>query len=326
MSVHRIAADAGLHEAGRLWLFAGFTVAAVCGSRWLPAGGPWMALAVVSIAIAVWHGAFDGVLAEETFGPRYGKAWAPVFYGGYLVLGAVVIALWWKAPGLALALFLLYSALHFGTESEQQISLWNMFTGLGAGMVPLAAACHWWPGEVNGIFVTMLRGDAGHGAAITLLAGRLLWPAAGVVAGGALVRMRRRQSGGLGALVLVATELLLFRGCTPLAAFAVFFCLWHTPEHMVSTSLDAAGVFEMRTLWQHLRRGLVPWLLSLGALGVAGWYGRHTVEAYAGLLFVVLSALTVPHMALGELCRRRGNSAMGREDGAYALPRAVSLG
>lgn len=53
---------------GRLLLFTTAAVVARISTHSLPAQWPWSSMAVAAIAIAVWHGAFDGVLAEELFG------------------------------------------------------------------------------------------------------------------------------------------------------------------------------------------------------------------------------------------------------------------
>ncbi len=295
-----------LYGSGRLLVFAAAAVMATGRSRWLPSEGTSMLLAIAAVAVAIWHGAFAGVLAEETLRSRFGARWMPAFYVSYLALGGAVMLLWWTAPVVALSGFLLYSALHFGTETERNLSPARVLLGTATGFVPIAAACHWWPREVEAIFQEMLRGDAAYGAAITALAATALWPIVAVALLGAW------QTSGhhwLEPSLLVATELVLFRWCSPVAAFAVFFCLWHTPEHMVSTSLDPTGKFQGRLLMEHLRRGVGPWLITLAAIVVVCWCGRHDAQTYAGVVFIALSALTVPHMVLAEVCRRYRISA-----------------
>ena len=148
----------------------------------------------------------------------------------------------------------------------------------------------------------MLRDHAASAAPITTLAGRTLWPIVVVALFGALLNDGWHS---WPTLVLVALQLLLFRDCTPVVAFALFFCMWHTPEHMLSTSVDQNGTFQSHLLAQHLLRGIVPWLVSLAGVSGACWLGRHQVGDYIGTVFIALSALTVPHMLLTELCRRQ---------------------
>ena len=70
------------------------------------------ALACVVI-IGLPHGAFDGAIARHL---GYGRGWRGLtsFIGLYLGLAAAVVAFWIWQPGLALGLFLLLSAVHFG--------------------------------------------------------------------------------------------------------------------------------------------------------------------------------------------------------------------
>jgi len=305
-----------LYEPGRLLIFGAATAMAAGGSRWLPASNRgWMLLSISAIALAIWHGAFDGVLAEEALSQRFGAHWRPAFYISYVASAGAVVLLWWTVPVVALAGFLLYSALHFGTETERALSPARVLIGTATGFVPIAAACHWWPQEVAAIFEEMLRGDAAYAAAITALAAKILWPVAAVALWGAWQTRGRRW---VGPSLLVMTELVLFRWCSPVVAFAVFFCLWHTPEHMVSTSLDRTGRFQGRRLAEHLRRGAGPWVTSLTVVAVGCWFGRHEAQAYAGVVFIALSALTVPHMALAEVCGHYGVGSPERRIEGFA--------
>ena len=291
-----------LFVGSRLMVFSLASLLTVAGARWLPDGGWGLWLSVAAILLAIWHGAFDGVLAEKALTPRFGARWRLPFYAAYLSLGAVVLLLWWNVPVIALSAFLLYSAFHFGTEAERDLSPERLVTGLAAGFVPIAAACHWWPQQVATIFGLMLRHQAEFASVLTGVAGRSLWPVV-VVAGFAALRAQGLER--FMSWMLIATELVLFRGCSPVVAFALFFCLWHTPEHMLSTSLDNMGHFRSNHLLKHLRGGLLFWLVSLAGVGLACGLGRHEVLSDIGLLFIALSAFTVPHMALAELCRRQ---------------------
>jgi Brp/Blh family beta-carotene 15,15'-monooxygenase len=106
-------------------------------------------------------------------------------------------------------------------------------------------------------------------------------------------------------LTVLALQALLFAICDPIVAFAAYFCCWHTPEHLVATSVAPAS------LGRNLKAGLVPWLLTLVLLAAFFALGRHEATAYRAEIFILLSALTVPHMALNEL--RRAQFARGKD-------------
>ncbi|WP_419806715.1 Brp/Blh family beta-carotene 15,15'-dioxygenase [Terriglobus sp.] len=305
-----------LYENGRLLVFGCAALAAAVLYRALPDSRGMQVMAMIAIAIAIWHGAFDDVLAVQVLKPRYGTGWKPYFYGGYVALAGGVGLVWWKAPLVMLNLFLLYSALHFGTEMEQQVSVRTMAFGSAAGLVPIAAACHWWPMQVSSIFETMLHQQQVYAWPLTEIIGGALWPLLLVVSVGMLHESFRQR---IRSVLLVGVQLFLFRFCSPVLAFALYFCAWHTPEHMVSTSLDVTGRFQWSRLREHLRRGVYAWLVSLAALAFLCWWARHSLSTIAGLIFVALSALTVPHMVLAEICRRHTETA-GHNTRATVFP------
>jgi len=270
----------------RLLVFALF-VAVAC----LLAMTPVLFAAVfAAISIAVWHGAYDGVLAKPLLEKRLGAAWAASFAAGYILLAAAMVLLWFVSPRLALPAFLLYSAWHFGTESQTgPIKFADAAIGLCTGAIPIAAACYWHMPEATSIFTALLGGHQPFAHEVAFAAGQLIGPVV-LIAGAGRIRL----------LPLIALELILFRQCNPLLAFGVFFCIWHTPEHLLSSAQDCQGRFSLPLMWNQLRSGMVPWLISIAALAVVAARG----VSYASALFIMLSALTVPHMTLNELRRK----------------------
>lgn len=294
----------------RLLLFAGVSAAACVASA--PGGLRGTAIipvALGAVAVAMWHGAYDHVLAEQTVRPALGPRWLPRFLAGYAALAAVTLLGWFLFPVPSLVLFLLYSAWHFGTEPEQFAPRpLPSATALLLGAAPIVAACRWHPGAVAPIFAAMLRGQAHASVPLTHALGAACYPvlvaAALGIAAGWLGRGRAERAGLLG---LLALDIALFAICDPLTAFAVFFCCWHTPEHLLATSLPGPGETLPRRVAANLLAGLLPWALSVGLLGLAFAFGRRDALAWQGELFIALSALTVPHMALNEWRRARSS-------------------
>jgi Brp/Blh family beta-carotene 15,15'-monooxygenase len=264
-------------------------------------------IALIAISIAVWHGAYDGTLARPRFEPWMGRWWFFTFAAGYLLLVGATLIAWHVAPAFALAAFLLYSSWHFGTEQDvERLTLGGAVSGFAYGALTISAACYWHPAQVNTIFRAMLgsSADAAFPLDLIRICAALLWVMVAVAAVGTLLGLRgKAQSTRLALTSLIAVELLLFRCCDPWIAFAVYFCLWHTPEHLVSTSLDGNGHFTPRMMWQNLKAGVPPWIASLAALTALLAFRPQSVTGYASGLFVFLSALTVPHMGLNEMRR-----------------------
>ncbi len=264
-------------------------------------------VALIAIAIAVWHGAYDGTLARPRFEPWIGRWWFPAFASGYLVLVGATLIAWYVAPAPTLVAFLLYSSWHFGTEQDLgRFTPGGAVSGFAFGALPIAAACYWHPDQVRLIFGAMLGSSANTAfpLELTQVCAALLWGFVVLAVLGALLGLRgKAQAIPLSSMCLIAVELLLFWCCNPLIAFAIYFCVWHTPEHLVSTSLDGDYLFRQRIMWQNLRAGIPAWIASLAALAVVLALRPHSLTSYASGLLILLSALTVPHMGLNEMRR-----------------------
>lgn len=302
----------GLFLRERLVLFA---AAVACVSA-LSLGGALRsqlaaALAIAAVAIAMAHGAYDHLQGRRLLQPRFGACWPLLFFSGYAGLLLLTLGGWRLFPLASLLLFLLYSAWHFGLEPERaRPSAVAAVCGFAYGALPILASCRWHAAAVAPIFAQMLGAAAPQAVALTAFLGAALWPAfllAGTgMAAGALGRAPEER---VELLVSIGLNLILFAVCEPLPAFAVFFCCWHTPEHLLATS--APGDLR-RSLAGNLQAAFGPWLLSLAALGGALALAGRGAAAHAGALFVLLSALTVPHMALDEALRFRAGSGWGR--------------
>ncbi len=300
------------------FLFFAAIAAACCAASALQLlrGPAVLAVVLAAIGIAMWHGAYDHVQAGQLLAAPLGRRWLPIFLVGYASLAGLTLLSWWVFPLASLVCFLAYSAWHFGTEPEQAtLSPVSAAAALALGAVPIVAACRWHSAAVMPIFASMLApthalpGEASAQAALlTHAISAACWP---VLAAALLAIVLgafghgRAERGEL--FAVTALQAALFILCDPLIAFAVYFCCWHTPEHLVATSApNLADEPSLRVgLSRNLRAGFVPWLLSLALLAAIFVVGRHQAASYRAEIFIVLSALTVPHMALNELRRAR---------------------
>ena len=292
----------------RLALFAGLTLVC-CGATaaGLSQGPVVLPLALAAIAVAMWHGAYDQVQAEQVLAGPLGRRWLPLFLAGYAVLAGLTFVGWRVAPFASLVLFLLYASWHFGSEAEQRTpSLPGAAAALAMGAVPIVAACRWHGDAVTPIFAQMAGREGALASGLTHVLALCCWPVlATALVGIALGQLGRGRAQKAELLAVLLLQAALFAWCDPLVAFAGYFCCWHTPEHLVATSVAPAS------LSCNLKAGVVPWLLSLLMLAALFTLGRHQAMAYRAEIFILLSALTVPHMALNEL--RRTQFARGKD-------------
>jgi Brp/Blh family beta-carotene 15,15'-monooxygenase len=249
------------------------------------AGTPELALLAVAVFVGTPHGALDARVARAWLRPTLGAQWAVPFIAGYLGLAGLMLALWVAVPVLALALFLLLAAVHFGHHDSPGGKVGSVMV---RGSLPpvLAAASH--PGTMADLFV-LIAGEEGR--LLAALAGGpllLLWLAGAAIT--LVTEGRRSELLALAALFLLAP---------PLVAFSLYFALVHTPRALSASRRPGERLRD-------LLRAALPWSLAALVLAALLWAWLAPQlgpgPAFIRTAFWWLSALTVPHMALHLFC------------------------
>ena len=279
--------------------------AAAVGLLWrpIPLGAQLLILGGGVALTGMPHGALDGRLARTWLRPKLGRSWAVWFTSIYLLLSAAVLAAWLVWPVASLVGFLLISAWHFGSgdaaAADAPPRLWAVESVVRGGLVlSLPAVFH--PAEVGVLFDWLIPATAGGGTGVAAGLAASAWlfiPAA------AAVLLWHAARGH----VFAASELLLlplvFAALPPLLGFAVYFCVWHAPRHLLEW-LDAADAAVLA------RAAFPATAVTLLAMAGAAWWLSAGVAAASvpaatvRVLFVGLSALTVPHMLLDAAAER----------------------
>lgn len=245
------------------------------------------------VLLGVPHGALDPIFAQALPQIKSRTSWA-LFVFAYLLLAALVVALWWYAPTVFLLGFLAISVLHFSGDLATGANFFVRFFYGGAAIV-LPAALH--AAELDRLF-SLLTGPQAAGLVVAALQ-FMVWPwlaALGVV----ILHSARRDA--LLALEVLAVSVLTFTA-TPLLGFTIFFCCMHSPRHILRTQ-----IYADITLQRLAQVALLPMLAVLLMAG-GGWYflpDSPIDERIIQFVFVALAALTVPHMVLVERVRFSG--------------------
>jgi Brp/Blh family beta-carotene 15,15'-monooxygenase len=243
-----------------------------------------MIVAGVCIALlGIPHGALDLHMIT-------GRAQRTIELGIYLFSIALVIAGWMIAPTIMLGFFLLNSAWHFGDCDLQMTSRWKaplaMVYGLAMLVVlidPADPSVSWIIAQLTSTSIEVVQEFSSR--SVRLLAGAIILFVPFAQARSTWVQSLLRSS----CIVVVAAL------TSSLIAFTFYFAMIHA-----FTSMNALRYY-MQTdtpwTWTQVVKAAAPLtLVSLVGIGAGGFFIPSM--SLLSLLFIALSALTLPHSRL----------------------------
>jgi Brp/Blh family beta-carotene 15,15'-monooxygenase len=255
-------------------------------------------LAIVVATLGLPHGALDPWIAKQAGLAKSTKALV-VFNVAYLGLAALVVLIWMWAPVTSLAVFLIISAWHFSGDWQTDVhGALRVSVGLMLLLMPIGFHT-----EQVAMLFTHISGPGGAELARFLAIPPWLLGLA-MAAATAMACWHKRWLAALeylGLLVLAFTT-------APLVYFALYFCLLHSPRHLLGVFRQAGpkvrGTLIYTTLIYTLATlvlaGLLAWLWSAVALD----------SLLLRLVFIGLAAVTVPHMALIAIAHLRARQSI----------------
>lgn len=262
-----------------------FGLAAVAGVRPQPSTTLLVLLAGV-VLLGLPHGALDPRVAAKAFSSGGGRYSAVAFHAVYLAVVLAYGLLWSRFPTVGLTIFLLIASFHFGSDWQPR---GNALTRLAYGLSVVALPSLLHPAEVEGVYAAL---GTTH-APLLVAVSRVLAPVAVAVAGAAAALRIGKSNGDLLEFTAIVTGALLLQ---PLLFFSCYFCLLHSPRHLLETS-EALGITSLRGIVATTLPVVIATILLGGGvyllLPPASWGGRVLT-----VVFVGLASLTVPHMVL----------------------------
>jgi Brp/Blh family beta-carotene 15,15'-monooxygenase len=260
------------------------------------------ALAVGGILIGIPHGAADHLVPFWSAGRGVDPATLTTVLVRYVAVLAVALGALLLLPVPAVWIFLIASGLHFGrgevalaAESAgrpvpslgEDRAVTAAFALVTVGL-PLAA----WPQLSLPALDRLAPGLAATPRAVPAV---VLGAAAVLVPFALLALLRQGRTGQAGELCLLAA---LFATVPPMAAFGVYFGMWHALRHTLRLVLLPGPDGEVDAvvgLSRYLRGAALP-TLAAGALLFVLWHGRGPSVLAAELALLV--GLTAPHLGI----------------------------
>ena len=253
------------------------------------------------IFVGLPHGAFDGAVAMALGWAK--QPWMMlIFIMGYIGLAALVIVVWLAFPSAALIAFLGISLIHFGLgDMIKGAGIEPLVQTIAHGGMVIGGISLFHKGEVDVIFSYLTDGDTAIIWMFVEQASFVIGLALLIYLVMAIARPALRPR-----LLEVVCLGFIFYMLPPLAGFAFYICMVHTPRHLLRVwrQLNQLNFNRQSMMTMAVAFTCASWLAG----GIALWMMPQSMSADAHLLrviFIGLAALTVPHMLLVDGLFRR---------------------
>jgi len=279
----------------RYLLSALLLILALVVPEWIPIIEIPLFVALVG-TVGILHGALDHQVAFRHYGMRTDtKGWV-VFLGGYLGVMALYGLVWYVLPLLALVVFLALSVWHFG---QSDMHGFKMRRGETTMNITRSSAVL---GVMFGLHVDEVQQIVG-----SVLPWHIPIEAGYVMAGGSLLlhitALLRFKPDPLGLALLDTVWLSLVSALLPLLlAFAVYFSLWHSINHLSELRTYLNYSRWTRLVWNGLPFTILA-LIIVAVFALMLPSGSGPME-WVLFLFIAISLMTMPHMLLVDKMMR----------------------
>ena len=239
----------------------------------------WGILAIGFLSVGLAHGALDHLTSQKISSTKQ----LIYFVLSYLLKGALFGIIWWLSSDVALVLFILYSAWHFGQADFKEWNLdqgWQSFLW-GGSLLTVILFFHL--DELSNILkqipnltlINLIHEIPPNGLLLIQV----------LAISSCLILALLNQSTNL---VLTLIYLLLASQLSLLMAFGIYFVLQHSIngwKHL-SVGLDK----DSSVMWKNA----LPF--TIGGAGIMVYFLLFTGENYIGIFFIILSCLSLPHV------------------------------
>ncbi|NBB91111.1 MAG: beta-carotene 15,15'-dioxygenase, Brp/Blh family [Spirochaetes bacterium] len=296
-----------------------FAVASAAGAGWLQSA-QYALLAAGTIVIGIPHGATDNHVYRHVL-PRGGVF---SFYAGYLLIAGLYGLLWALAPTASLLIFLLLSVYHFGQSDLFYIQMRENAAAKKLAYLP-------W-GAFNLVSPILFRYDqaapvieaiVGYDPiAVSAAQAAAPWVSLSllglnvVILGFLFLRRRLGRADLLRELAGFAVLFTLYATAPLYVSFIVYWAFWHSLNSAIEISRTWSGRTAIEQLGAFFRAAVPLSLITFAGMGliflIAGVYGSR--DALIAMFFIIIAAVTLPHMVVMEMLYRRRVGALGSSE------------
>lgn len=264
----------------------------------------------------ILHGANDLLLIENIDTTKQSNGRLKTL-GYYIAVVLTGILLFYTIPHVALLLFIIVSAYHFGEQQWQTIIqhefpkwLVILFQFL-YGFVILLLLFNFHSGEVQNIILNIANISISSPSLFLLL------QISGIVFIGLSAYLFWKREKIRSKLLLEFFYLvlfaILFKSSSLIWGFAIYFVLWHSIPSIIDQIKFLNGSFSMKYFVVYCRAAGIYWFISILGITLI-YYLCKEEQLFNALFFSFLAAITFPHAAvITEMFRGSEKQIKNRE-------------
>ena len=250
---------------------------------------------ILILSFGILHGANDIKLLQVTAASRSKPLTFVRILIYYVVFVLGVAALFYMIPAISLALFILFSAYHFGEQhwiSKITSSSWLIFffyTAYGLIVLLLLFTAH--DEEVSSIVLSITG----------LWIPPFYYPMAlGVTSiiyvAQYVLLFKQIKAKIILELFYLMVFFIIFNTASLLWAFTIFFIIWHAIPSLADQIQFLYGDISKSNFFRYIRSSAVYWGISVVALVLLFIFIEDTGAGFLPFLFSFLAAITFPHV------------------------------
>ena len=252
---------------------------------------------ILILSFGIIHGSNDLKLVERKY-VNLKKSFFIKILSIYVlfVLGTSVI--FYFFPMIALTLFVLFSAYHFGEEhlsnTIKRINVVASFTYLFHGLLLFSIIFYTNYSSVSTIIKEITDIDIPY-----IFFRNFFYISLSLTVISFLLHLKTKTV----TLLKVIEEsfyllilFVIFRTASLIWSFAIYFVFWHSIPSLIRQVNYLYGNYKLSSFREYLRSSFVYWLISIIGLGVIYFLFSKNQTYFTPILFILLACITFPHV------------------------------
>lgn len=244
-------------------------------------------------SLGILHGSNDITLIKRAIGTK-NLTFLKVL-ASYIIVIAIGTALFFLMPKLALVLFLVFSAYHFGEQHFHFLRIKNTFSSYlfytGYGLFVINLILYFNASDALRIINQMIEDTV----SLNALRWILLISAIITVVTGIIVYLKQKFNVILELFYLLLFSIVFFTASL-VWSFALYFILWHSLPSLADQVEFLYKEVTKQTIIKYVKSSFIYWSLSIVGFFVLVQFFKDNPTIMLSFFFSFLAAITFPHV------------------------------